>query len=139
MTMFGAWLLQRNRATATQIISALDAQTKARPALQDLAVRVGLITAAEALSVLDEQQRTGQCFTVIAVARRLMDRRQADELRKEQAKHGPRLGEILVMMGVLTSNELETELAAFHEATLGPPSQDPRRRPSPSPWRARVT
>ncbi len=136
MTMFGAWLVQRKRATSSQILAALDAQERARPPLYEIAMSLKKLSAADALRILDENRRTGQCFGVLAVQLGLLTKEDVDAVRLEQSRHGPKLGEILVILGVLTTLELERELAEFRVVTSTP---QPERRPTPpNAWSRRV-
>jgi hypothetical protein len=134
VTLFGAWLVQRGKASAAQILTALDAQERQRPALQEIAMSEHRLTASQVLDILGEQRKTGLCFGVLAMERGLLNKSDVDTLRTEQMRHGPKLGEVLVQLGVLTPRQLERELADFHGMTRGPAPPMPNGRLTPPAW-----
>lgn len=130
MTLFGAWLVQRQRVTAEQVLVALDLQERQRPPIHEIAMHQRLLSAMQVLQVLDEQRKTRQCFETAVQSLGLLTRAQIDTLRIEQAKHGPKIGQVLVQTGALSPSQLERELEEFYEST-NPSRDDPPRKATP--------
>jgi len=116
MALFGAHLVRRGVATASQIVEALARQNARRVPIDQLAITRGALTAADVLRVMDEARRTHDDFVRCSVKLGLLAPAAVADLLDAQRATGPRIGELLVEMGVLTHVTLLRELEEFQKA-----------------------
>lgn len=114
---FGLFLVRRGTATPEQVIAALDRQTAKQQAIGRVAYDQSILTAPQVIKVLTEQaddmEASRKRFGEIAVQQGYLDDPQVGQLLSAQRDGRPRLGDILVEMGVLDLESLGGEIDAF--------------------------
>ena len=118
--MFGAFLVSRGVASKSQIVQALDVQSRAQRHIGDLAMDENKMSSTQVFEVLTEQkEKPGQRFGVIAVRMGFIKPNDVQDLLQKQRSCRRPIGEILVEMGVMTQDHLQRELKVYQEDNGG--------------------
>jgi len=115
MMHFGTFLVKKGFSTPEQIIQALDSQMKKQMAVGTIALQYRLLEMNHMFTILNRQVDTDLKFCDIAIALGFLTRDQADFILSIQMSKRPRLGEILVEMGVLNQQQLVEALTAYEK------------------------
>ncbi len=119
MVFFGYYLVERGLVTSDHVLEALDRQHTDRVPIGQLAQRTGTLTKEQVYEVLnhqDDEVKQGQPkkpFGQVAREMGLLKKRDIVMLLGEQSFRRKPLGEILVEMGAITEDRMESELQFF--------------------------
>ncbi len=112
---FGQFLLERAVIDADGLLRALEYQGERNLKIGQLALREGLLSAADAERINAEQRRTDARFGDIAQRMGLLSKDNIEYLTTLQKQSHIRIGQALVAVGALTSDALERELAVYND------------------------
>lgn len=114
-TMFGVHLVERGVISSLVLFEALECQEGDTPSLARLAMETRMMSARDAIFVLNRVRNDGDRFGPEAVSLGLLDEGQLAQLEELRAQRKPMLGEVLLRLGLITEHELDTELRVFRE------------------------
>ena len=112
---FGSFLVKKGVATPEHIIEALDCQMKKQKAVGKIALQYRLLEMNHMFTILNRQVDTDLKFCDIAIALGFLTREQADFILSIQMSKRPKLGEILVEMGVISQQQLAQALVGYEK------------------------
>ncbi|MCI0332407.1 MAG: hypothetical protein L0228_04195 [Planctomycetes bacterium] len=118
---FGLYLKKRGVVSAEQLVSALEVQMSTLVPIGQLALEEGMLSARDIFNILRAQGNAPNVrFGDLAVEMGLLTRDDVMRLLMIQADRKRPIAEILAGQGVLTEEQLESELAAYRRAQLRP-------------------
>jgi hypothetical protein len=112
---FGQYLLSKGAINREAFIDAIERQRSTNLSLVELAVRDGCLEPQRAESILTRYRTTDAGLEELCLEYGKIDREKLDELRRAQRSDWVRIGSALVAGGHLTIDQVEEQLAAFHE------------------------
>lgn len=112
---FGQYLLSKGAINREALIDAIERQRSTNLSLVELAVRDGCLEPQRAESILTRYRTTDAGLEELCLEYGKIDREKLDELRRAQRSDWVRIGSALVAGGHLTIDQVEEQLAAFHE------------------------
>jgi hypothetical protein len=115
MMHFGTFLVTQGFTTPEHIIQALDSQMKMQMAVGRIALKYRLLEMNHMFTILNRQVDTDLKFCDIAIALGFLTREQADFVLSIQMSKRPKLGEILVEMGVISQQQLVEALVGYEK------------------------
>ena len=110
---FGQFLINNDVIDEAVLFEALLLQEKQQESTARLAIANNYMTVKQVMSVFNEQPDTCVSFLDMAITLDYVNTDQANTLKLLQQQSRPRLGEILVQLGVLDSFVLEDMLEKF--------------------------
>jgi hypothetical protein len=117
MDMFGKHLVDRGLLTETQLLDALETQSSTRPSIGRISFELGFLDLDQIVEVIAEQESgNGKLrFCAQAVALGFLTNDQRDELLAAQQDSRIPLGQTLVTMGLLASDDVAKELSDYED------------------------
>ena len=115
---FGEFLLQRRVVTRAQLDEGLRLQEERNKPLGVMAMDFGMLSAADVVTILEEQQTSEEPFGRIAVRRGLLTENALQRLLAQQAEEHLFLGQGLVERGFLTHSDVEELLKEFQRQSV---------------------
>ena len=112
---FGTFLVKQGVSTPEHIIQALDTQMKKQMAVGKIALQYRLLEMNHMFTILNRQVDTDLKFCDIAIALGFLTREQADFILSIQMSKRPKLGEILVEMGLISQQQLAEALVGYEK------------------------
>lgn len=119
VTRFGQFLVNNDVVTDAMVMEALVRQEKAQENIARIAIGKRYLTVKQVLTVFNAQADSCDSFTVMAKKLGYLTENEIAALLSLQQQSRPRLGEILVDMGVLDNKTLDIMLAKFSALNLG--------------------
>jgi hypothetical protein len=114
---FGLYLKRKGRITASQLVDAIEAQHAKLVPIGQLALEEGILSARNIFDVLQEQGKHPHIrFGELAIEMGLMTRDDLMRLLMIQADRKRPIADLLVMHGVLTREQVASELADYRRA-----------------------
>ena len=114
---FGMYLKNKGVINAGQLVAALEAQLEKLVPIGQLALEEGLISARDIFEILRAQsQYPNVRFGELAIEMGLLKREELMRLLMIQADRKKPLGDILVLQGVLSKQQLAAEVSAYRQA-----------------------
>ncbi len=116
---FGEHLVKKGKIEESELEAALKFQEEEHITLGVLAVRENLLNNKQLSAILDnqrEKRERGGLFGEIAIELGFLTRDDIDKLLILQKESRNFLGEILILCGAISKNDLEDELRQFHKA-----------------------
>jgi hypothetical protein len=110
---FGDYLVDRRLVAASHLNSALDIQNAVNHKLGILATMDEILTVSQVYTILEEQRRSGRPFGQVARMLDLINQEHLLRLLDKQSELRMRVGEILVGLGYLTVQQMETALEDY--------------------------
>ena len=114
VTKFGQYLVNNDVVTDAMVMEALVRQQKAQENIARIAISKHYLTVKQVLAIFNAQADSCDSFTVMARKLGYLTENEVAELLSLQQQTRPRLGEILVEMGVMDRSTLEVMLDKFH-------------------------
>jgi hypothetical protein len=112
---FGEYLLYDGKIDLYELELALNFQKQKHVALGVLAVQEKFIDSSQLCTVLDYQRhRRKEIFGEVAIELGFLSKDDVDTLLDMQEKSHIQIGEVLVLFGALTREDMEEELKEFH-------------------------
>ena len=111
--LFGRFLVKANWISEAQLQQAVACQQELTPCLGLVAVLEGLLTTDELRSVLEHQRQSGMLLRDTVSLLALLDDAQYALLQKRQGSYARPIGEILLLQGSLSADELQDALEAY--------------------------
>lgn len=117
--MFGKHLVDRGLLTESQLLDALETQSSTRPSIGRIAFELGYLDLDQMVEVMAEQEAgNGKLrFCAQAVALGYLTNEQRHELLATQQDSRIPLGQTIVTMGLLSSDEVAQELSVYEDQT----------------------
>ncbi len=115
---FGEYLVKKGKIEESELEAALKSQEEEHITLGVLAVRENLLNNKQLSAILDnqrEKREKGGLFGEIAIELGFLTRDDIDKLLILQKKARNLLGEILILYGAISKNDLEDELRQFYK------------------------
>lgn len=114
--LFGEYLLHREKIDEDDLELALKFQEEEYVALGALAVRENFLSSQQLSAVLDHQRMEGHGkFGEIAIELGFLNNETVDKLLAMQKEKHILIGDILVLFGAISKEEMKRELKQFHE------------------------
>jgi hypothetical protein len=114
---FGLYLKKKGIITAAQLVDAIEAQHAKLVPIGQLALEEGILSARNIFDVLQEQSKYPHVrFGELAIEMGLMTRDHLMRLLMIQADRKRPIADILITHGVLTRDQVASELAAYRRA-----------------------
>ncbi len=111
---FGEYLLYEEKIHAYELELALDFQKQKHVSIGVLAVQEGLLADRQLCVVLDYQRLRGKgLFGELAVELGFLSQGDVDTLLEMQDESHIRIGEVLILLGAITREEMEVALNEF--------------------------
>ena len=126
---FGLFLVQRGRVTPEHVLHALDSQQRGAAQIGKLAVRERLLTPQQVFEILNYQIDRGLLFGEAGILLGYLTAAQVDSMLALQCKSRPRIGELLVQMGVIDTATLVHEIGEFGRSARERETVRPTARP----------
>ncbi len=117
--LFGEYLVKKGLVDEETLVIALDQQRQQNSPLGQVALKSGLINKKELFKILTEQRKPeskDKSFGLIALELEILTMEQIDGLVASQSESNFLLGEILVVEGVLSKNQLNQCLKEFYDS-----------------------
>ncbi len=115
MEHFGTFLVKLGMVTPEHIIQALDSQQEKQTPVGKIALEHRLLEMNHTFNILNRQADTHLKFCDIALALGYLTREQVDFILSIQMSQRPKIGEILVEMGVLSQQQLSEALDGYEK------------------------
>ena len=113
---FGEFLLYEGEIDEYELESALNYQKEGHVALGVLAVQEKYLSGRQLCDILDYQRVAGGgLFGEIAIELGFLNKDDVNVLLKMQNEKHIRIGEVLVLFGAISRENMESELKCFHE------------------------
>ncbi len=119
---FGEFLVQRHTVATTHLVAALERQRQAQQPLGRIALRHELLSINEVFNILKLQadridaqtnDQDDYLFGDLAIELGFLNEEELFKILRIQLETRPALGDTLVEMGVLTTDQLREEITAF--------------------------
>jgi len=123
MAKFGMFLVSHKKATKEQINNAIKWQRNIHKPLSHIALEQKMLTINEIILIFDDQAKTNGEFGITAVNLGYLTDSQFQQLSKLQMESRPKLGEILIEMGIIDHEILSEMLYAFYKKNERPQNQ----------------
>lgn len=117
---FGQYLVSKKVITWEQLQRAVMIQTQDRLLLGEIALKEGMLSAAQLREILQEQRMSGQKFGQIARAKGYLDQQQFQHVLEMQSSNHVLLGEALVRLGVVGKGRFVAASEGFCGSGSGP-------------------
>ena len=111
---FGGFLLNKGEIDEHDLDRALSYQRVEHVAIGVLAVREKYLSERQLCDIKGHQREKGGLFGEIAIELGLLCERCVNVLLMMQKKNNRRIGEILVMLGAVNRDDMESHLQTFH-------------------------
>ena len=118
VTKFGQFLVNNDVVTDAMVLEALVRQEKSQENISRIAIAKRYLTVKQVLSIYNEQADSCDSFTAMAKKLGYLTESEIAQLQTLQQQSRPRLGEILVDMGVMDHKTLELMLKKFNALGL---------------------
>lgn len=109
--LFGRFLVREGKVKESDLNSALKVQKEINPCLSVFALEKGIVTLEKFIAALKCQREYALTFREAALKLQILDEATLAEIEEKQKKAAINIGTILIRRGLLTQNDLETELA----------------------------
>ena len=110
---FGQYLINRGKVSEEDILDALDIQKRQTVPVGKIALAQKILTRKQVLKILNAQADTTKYFGEVAIELGYLSKEDIDKLLKIQNKKRPRIGEILIAMQKIDENTLNEELENY--------------------------
>ncbi|MBF0318234.1 MAG: cyclic nucleotide-binding domain-containing protein [Nitrospirae bacterium] len=114
---FGNYLLKKNLIREEDILYALKYQSEKTPSFIEVAVKMDYLDMKMVYEILTLQANTDLAFEETALEKGYLTSAKIDEILAEKEKSRLHIGDILVKMGIISEDVMESELKAFHHTT----------------------
>ncbi len=116
MQQFGTYLVRTGVIDAEQLVLALDYQAAERPRPHATGMKLGLLTAREALRILELCNDQAIPFAAGVAELGYLTPEQVSEVEEACAAHGPLLGELVSRLYGIERAVIECAAAEFHRS-----------------------
>lgn len=112
---FGEYLIAQGLINEKDVLEALVEQKRRTPSFENTAVEYGLLSMKQVFAILTQQAASDLSFDQIAVREGYLDQGQTRFIETSIQNQRQGVGEILVQMGKLPVETMQSHLTRFHE------------------------
>ena len=128
--LFGKYLVENGAVNEEQLNAALDFQRKTDLFLGELAIEQNLLTQEQVYDIYSYMATEGSSFSESTVNLGLLSQIQTDKLQEEQRRRHRHVGDILVMLKMMTRDKKDRFLLEYKRAAKVHASSAKARPPS---------